>query len=134
MNDRKPSNDPMSQRIISALNHEAENLPPGRIREIRAIREQALQKHKPGATFFPHLVAEKPNMTRKWHTGLAFATAVLAIFVIFLVSTPQQESPLLTADNAFNEQAMTADEIEFYEQLDFYLWLQDVSENHEQLS
>ena len=134
MNDRKPNNDPLSQRIISALNHEAENLTSGKIRQIRAIREQALQKHKSGRKFFPPDIAEKPKMAKKWQTGLGFATAVLAVFVVFLVSAPQQEPPLLTADSTFNEQALKPDEIEFYEQLDFYLWLQDVSENHEQLS
>ncbi len=134
MNDKKRSNDPLSQRIISALNHEAENLPPWKIREIRAIREQALQKHKSGAKFLPPFFAKKPKMARKWQTGLGFATAALATFFIFLVYAPQQEPPLLTADNTFSEQAMTSDEIEFYEELDFYLWLQEVSENHEQLS
>lgn len=134
MSNKQTTGDRLLQRIVTELNHEAGNLPPEKISAMRAIRERALQKHKYEPGFLQSLFTGITTTSGKWLAGMALATLFLALVVIVRQSAPQKTSILLTADNTFNERTIPGNELEFYEQLEFYLWLQDVSENHDHLS
>ena len=125
----------LDQRIKETLDYKADNISANTLLEIRNIRKMALQGQKTKIGFWqslPHGIFHSTFFQWKEHS--AFVTASMALLILFVVTSPMQNDSLLTIDNEINQVALTSDEIELYEKLEFYLWLQEFPEDHEQLS
>ena len=82
-----------------------------RLREVRRRAVEAAGERKRGVFRIPN-----------WARAGAFATAVAAVMVFMIwVDTPRQELPVKSVDEF--EMVLYADNMELYEDLDFYEWL-----------
>lgn len=132
MINKKQLEAPFIQQIKSTLDHNVNNISPEMLRKIADIRQVALQKQKRGFWSFIQSNSAPPYF--KWQKSLGFVTISAVILVLFFVVSPLPDTFLQNADDDISQLALTTDEIELYENLEFYLWLQDIPENHELLS
>jgi hypothetical protein len=94
----------------------------------------ALQKHITKVDFWQSLRNIVFSSTFNWEKSFGLVVTSVALLLLFFVSSPIQQIITPTLDDEFNQLALTPEEIDLYEKLEFYLWLQDFPEDHELLS
>lgn len=109
------TNDSLTQKITQSLNQQVEALDAATLLRIQQARIHALEQTKRTQTF------TQPKMM--WAGGLVTFTT-LSIILILMWPKPQELAPILTPDITDIALLIDDESIDFYEDLDFYIWLE----------
>ena len=110
MNDPKQQEQVFLQKLTSTLDESETQLDADTLRDLRLARHKALESlHKPRRFWQP--------------VGLAALAATVAIVVVSL-QVMQTKTPVTTPGMEDMALLSTGDELDLYENLDFYQWLE----------
>lgn len=111
------------EKIVSELDKSAEVLDPGTLSRLRRVRMQALEGRRDRVWTGWRLLFRLPA------AGLASAVVVLLAFVVYfaLPMGGTRQSPVEDIEILAN-----TDNLELYEDLDFYKWLTEEAQTREQ--
>lgn len=124
MNDKNELDQKLNKTVKSVLDRRADNLSDETVRELQFIRQQALQKEKPDWKSRPETL---------WLGGAGMvATSVAIVFI--LLFRPGIDSSLPRGGQELFELMAATEELEFYEQMEFYQWLEQESAGDKQNS
>ncbi len=124
MNDKNELDQKLNKTVKSVLDRRADNLSDETVRELQFIRQQALQKEKSGWKRQPETL---------WLGGAGMVAASVAI-VFILLFRPGIDSSLPQGGQELFELMAATEELEFYEQMEFYQWLEQESAGDKQNS
>lgn len=106
--------DPLLEPLTEALDQQSEALDAATLSQLRQARARALEEMDKKRPVRPTLV---------WAGGLVSACAMV-LAVVLVWPNNQDFSPVLTQEFADIDLLMEEDNMELYEELDFYIWLQ----------
>ncbi len=109
------TNDSLTQKITQSLNQQVEALDAATLLRLQQARIHALEQTKRTQKF------TQPKMM--WAGGLVTFTT-LSIILILMWPKPQELAPILTPDITDIALLIDDESIDFYEDLDFYIWLE----------
>jgi len=118
--------DPLQYRIRQALDESADNLDAATRSRLRQARQQALQQ----PAGWRQLVAGWYNRLQTVATSVLLpvkaigALAGVTLLALWLVFWRQDELPVWPPTSGELETMVTSADLELYQQLDFYLWLE----------
>ena len=118
-------------RIKEVLDESCENLDPGTLGQLRERRSRALAGEAASLTvgkrWYTAVLGEGGNGGAYASAALLTSLAVVAVAGWFWLARPAELQDLSALANL--DLLTAAEEPEFYEQLDFYLWLEDETES-----
>ncbi len=107
-------NDPLDQKLRAVLDRQAEELDGATLSRLRQARAQALQSMQQKRSRF--------GLNLGWTAGVA-TTAAMSVTLMLLWPGENNYSQDFVAGLADAELLADEESIEFYEELDFYIWL-----------
>jgi hypothetical protein len=118
-------NDKLLKQVKTTLDKAAEEIDGATLTRLRAIRREALA------------AGEKQKPFSRWASvgGLTATATVLVLTVSLLTISPEENVGTLQTMPPLEDIALLSDkaDLEFYEELDFYLWLDSGQLNQKQL-
>ncbi len=107
-------NDPLDQKLKAVLDRQAEQLDGATLSRLRQVRAQALESMQRKRSRF--------GSNLGWAAGVA-TTAAMSVTLMLLWPGENNYSQDFVAGLADAELLADEESIEFYEELDFYIWL-----------
>jgi hypothetical protein len=98
------------KQVKSSLDRGEENIDAGTLSRLHRIRQEAIYTEK-----------QEKSGVLNWLPFPALATAAVVLLTVFLVFTGEQEQ--VPNGNFEDLEILASNNLEFYEDLDFYAWL-----------
>ncbi len=108
------TNDSLTQKITQSLNQQVEALDAATLSRLQQARTHALEQKRTQEFTQPQMM---------WAGGLVTFTT-LSIILILMWPKPHELAPTLTPDITDIALLIDDESIDFYEDLDFYIWLE----------
>ncbi len=124
------------RRVKNLLDQKTRELPQHTVGELQFIRKNALQHNCYRSNHHKNFIMSRLGAPAAylWGGGIGIAFASIALTVVLVGRPPQQPMNTLPSEDDFSFLLTVSDDLEFYEHLEFYQWLEEFPVGHERHS